>query len=273
MKSHFNAGPADCPQISYYIADAIVNQADSNALQMATEDALECTFPDAAGSPSTQQSASTSSRVHTQPNFDPSAQRKEMARREVLAKAVEVVSVGKMETDRTLGLLHDVLGRAAGLPGRRTILLVSPGFLTATPEEQRGAMFLIERALRADVVFSSLDVRGLAGVNLAANRSHINEATESRVLGGQEDSASSGILADLAYGTGGIYFHHNTDLDEGFRQASNIPEYIYVLGFSPQRLDGKFHKLKITVSGSDKRTIQSRPGYYAFNAPPPAKKP
>jgi hypothetical protein len=46
-----------------------------------------------------------------------------------------------------------------------------------------------------------------------------------------------------------------------------VPEYIYVLGFSPQKLDGKFHKLKVTVKGPQKLTVQARPGYYALKPP------
>ncbi|MGA9977895.1 MAG: hypothetical protein WBQ08_04615 [Candidatus Sulfotelmatobacter sp.] len=69
----------------------------------------------------------------------------------------------------------------------------------------------------------------------------------------------------LAYGTGGTLFHNNNDLDEGLRRTADVPEYVYVLGFSPQRLDGKFHKLKVRLNGPGKLTVQARQGYYAFN--------
>jgi hypothetical protein len=62
---------------------------------------------------------------------------------------------------------------------------------------------------------------------------------------------------------GPVFFHNNNDLREGFRRSTEVPEYIYVLGFSPQKLDGKFHKLKVKVS-SEKVTVQARPGYYAL---------
>jgi hypothetical protein len=39
---------------------------------------------------------------------------------------------------------------------------------------------------------------------------------------------------------------------------------MYILGFSPQKLDGKFHKLKVTLSGPRKLTVQARQGYYAL---------
>jgi VWFA-related protein len=188
----------------------------------------------------------------------------EKARRTVLAKAVEVASMGKTESDRTLAMLHDVLDRTISQPGRRSVVLLSPGFLTLTREQQKAAMFLIERALRADVVFNALDVHGLASTSLAPNRNHINEPTETRSLDSQETSARGGVLEDLAYGTGGTYFHNNNDLDEGLRRTADAPEYVYVLGFSPQKLDGKLHKLKVKLNGPTKLTVQARQGYYAL---------
>jgi hypothetical protein len=71
-----------------------------------------------------------------------------------------------------------------------------------------------------------------------------------------------GIEAHLD--SGGTYFHNSNDLDEGFRRTAYPPEYIYVLRFSPQKLDGKFHKLKVTFSGPEKRSMQAREGYYVL---------
>jgi VWFA-related protein len=259
LKSHSNASPADCPPMTYYAADSIVNQGDSNAMQLAMEEALECTFPNSGvGS---QQQPTPAGRGGIAPEQGMELQK---ARGKVLAKAFEVASMGRMEDDRTLGLLHDVLGRAAAMAGRRSVLLLSPGFLALTREEQKGIMYLIQRALQMDVVFSTLDVRGLASLNLTSNRTHIGDPTETRVLDGQESSASSGVLTDLAYSTGGVYFHNNNDLDAGFRRTADAPEYVYVVGFSPQKLDGTLHKLKVTVSGPAKLTVQARQGYYAL---------
>jgi VWFA-related protein len=74
-------------------------------------------------------------------------------------------------------------------------------------------------------------------------------------------------MADFAYGTGGTFFHNNNDLEIGLRRTADPPEFVYVLGFSPQRLDGKFHKLKVKVNQSEKLTVQARQGYYALRAP------
>jgi hypothetical protein len=73
------------------------------------------------------------------------------------------------------------------------------------------------------------------------------------------------VLAGLAASTGGTYFHNRNDLDVGMNQALSAPTVSYLLGFSPQNLkiDGKFHKLKVTVENGQKYQIQARNGYYA----------
>ena len=61
-------------------------------------------------------------------------------------------------------------------------------------------------------------------------------------------AAEGDILATLANGTGGTFFHNNNDMDEGLRRLSEAPEDYYILGFTPQNLktDGKFHTLKVS---------------------------
>ena len=67
----------------------------------------------------------------------------------------------------------------------------------------------------------------------------------------RDDSAvaESDVLAELASGTGGTFFQNNNDLAAGFRKLAELPEYVYVLGFSPQnlKLDGSYHSLKVIL--------------------------
>ena len=81
---------------------------------------------------------------------------------------------------------------------------------------------------------------------------------------GREPAADfATVMAELASSTGGVFFQHNNNLDEGFRRTGGVPEFLYVLGFSPQKLDGKFHKLKVTLNAAGKIQVQARRGYYA----------
>jgi hypothetical protein len=82
-------------------------------------------------------------------------------------------------------------------------------------------------------------------------------------------SAEEDVMAELAEATGGVFFHNNNDLAEGFRRVASTPEYYYVLAFSPQnlKLNGRFHKLKVTLKPTEKYSIQARRGYFAPKQP------
>ena len=73
------------------------------------------------------------------------------------------------------------------------------------------------------------------------------------------------VLAVVADGTGGTFFHSSNDFYEGFTRVAAPPEFSYVLAFTPQNLksDGSFHTLKVKLNSPLKLTLQARRGYYA----------
>jgi VWFA-related protein len=257
IKSHANAMPTDCPEMSYFTADLIVRR-DVTATELALEDAGDCLLPNSG--------IGTPGRL---PGGALDMAQKEVARKIVVARAGEVVSVGRMESDRAVSILFEAFNRTLRMSGHRTIVLLSPGFLTLDPNQQQAIMHLIERALQSDIVISGIDVRGLSAIGAAKlTGGPMNAPAVHGTLDSQGDSATEGVMADLAYGTGGNFFHNNNDLDRALRQTTEAPEYFYVIGFSPQKLDGKLHKLKIKVSGGEKLTVQARSGYYALRPSP-----
>jgi VWFA-related protein len=233
-----------CPPMSEYMADLIVNQSDLDALGAATKEAANCAFGGMATTPA------------------------EMERAEEVAKSVarELLSAGSATNQNTINILQQVVHRAAAAPGSRSIVLLSPGFLTLTPETRQSLVELVDYAIRANIVVHTLDVRGLYIVAASGNETH--PANPVLKFGLDRDAAltQSDVMAELAYGTGGTFFHNNNDLNEGFRRTAEAPDYLYVLGFSPQKLDGKFHKLKVKLAASEKLTVQAREGYYALPA-------
>ncbi len=235
-----------CPPMTHYMADLIVNQDDRETLGLATKDAVNCAFGGMAQLPG------------------------ELARAEQVAKAtaIEMLNASSSEIQSTLGILREVVLRTAAMPGSRSIVLVSPGFLTLTPDTREAIAELTDRALRADIVVNTLDVRGLSAPIAAPNSSHSAAPVVQSRLDREEALARSDVMADLAYSTGGTFFHNSNDLDEGFRRTADTPEYIYVLGFSPQKLDGKFHKLKVALNLPEKLVVQARQGYYALKPAP-----
>jgi VWFA-related protein len=81
------------------------------------------------------------------------------------------------------------------------------------------------------------------------------------------------IMAELADGTGGTYFHNSNDLQGGFRLLTEVPEYVYLLELSLQSVkqDGAYHLLKVKA-GQDGLKLQARRGYFAPKAEKSKKK-
>ena len=165
----------------------------------------------------------------------------------------------ELRTLASLANLKELIRRMAVAPGQRTIMFISPGFNTLAPEYMQEETDILERAIKANVIVSSLDARGLF------TDPAYDASTSGR--GGSLSSAiaRADILAELASGTGGTFYQNSNNLDEGFRQLAAAPEYVYLLGFSPQnlKLDGSFHSLKVTLKNGGGVTIQARRGYYA----------
>ncbi len=82
-------------------------------------------------------------------------------------------------------------------------------------------------------------------------------------------SLNEAIMTEFANGTGGAYFHNSNDLDGGLKSLIQVPEYLYVLDFSPsmQRPDDRFHALKVVVDRENTK-VQARKGYFV---PKPVK--
>jgi VWFA-related protein len=246
-------GTTECPDISYYMADLILNKNDPQAEQAAVLDALQClALPKA---PPGQSGAQA--QVQTALNA-------------VRAEASRQLAMGGQESRLSLLTLKDVVRRISVMPGQRSIVVVSPGFLTPEGDMLSDYMDVVDRALHSDVTISCLDARGLytvlPGGDISRDRP-INPAAaavevEYQTAGAQ---AEGDILSDLANATGGAFFHNSNDLDEGFRRVSATPEYFYTLGFAPQnlKLDGGYHKLKVSLKKPASMTLQSRSGYYA----------
>jgi VWFA-related protein len=247
----------DCLQISYYQADLIQNKNDSQALAAATEDALACAIVqrDSSGQQGSQQAAQA---------------QQQQANMLVATTVAENVSAGEINTQYVVRRLTEVVRRVSALPGQRSIVLVSPGFLTSTYEYQVSEV--IDKANRSNIFINTLDARGLYTVDpigdisqpppVRANPATAGMSLQYRIA---EQQVQSEVLSDLAYGTGGFYFRNNNDLDAGFRTTAAEPEVSYLLAFVPSDLknDGKFHSISVKLTTKEKYTVQARRGFFA----------
>lgn len=184
---------------------------------------------------------------------------------QVRTAAQLALSYGKTETFTGLNTLNDLVRSMSTLPGSRSIVMVSPGFILAT-EQRVFQNDIFEKAIHANVTINTLDVRGMATLP----GMDASERGESAVLLQADSSAASqaqDLLAELAYGTGGTFFHNDNGLAEGLDELAARPEYVYVLGFSPDslKLDGSYHGLKVTLKNRANLKVAARRGYWAPN--------
>jgi hypothetical protein len=147
------------------------------------------------------------------------------------------------------------------------MVFVSPGFITSTLHLEFSD--LVDRATKANIVVNTIDARGLYTPDMG---DIADPASGSYRTAGYKASyavaaqlAQQDVLAELADGTGGIFFHNRNDVDEGLREAGAAPAMTYLIGFSPQnlKLDGSLHTLKVSFVHKTSYKIQARHGYFA----------
>jgi VWFA-related protein len=242
----------DCPPMELYEADQIVNMNDDQAIAVATQDAITCleSPSDAAGVP------------------DPTLPQR--AQDFALAAARRVFELGDQQTEDDFRRLREVIQRMADLPGQRSIVLLSPGFIYPTHEWEFSE--IIDDAIRRNIFIDTLDARGLYTPELGSgdisrpmnsiNPQNSGFRTFYRITGEERQVE---VLLELANNTGGSHFENNNDLEAGLREVASPPEAYYLLAFTPSDLkyDGHFHSLKVTLVPKGKFTIQARKGFYA----------
>ena len=244
----------DCPELSDYQAQQIAQFQDDttiDAWKAALDDvAARCPQPDPPN------------------NGIPSASN---AKHMIEMMARQVLDDAEMQARSNLRQLERLVNYVSLLPGQRTIVLVSPGFLSESEQAQLDR--IIDHALRMQVIISSLDPKGLAllmretditrGYTPSANTGAIGAAHN---VDAMREVVATDVLAQLAAGTGGEFFHNNNDLKTGFDALAGSP-VSYILAFVPKELDGKFHKLEVKLVQA-KGSVQARRGYFAVNNGP-----
>ncbi|HWB95952.1 MAG TPA: VWA domain-containing protein, partial [Bryobacteraceae bacterium] len=257
-----------CPAVDYYTGDLIYNKDDVNALRLASVDAMFCLNlpmdPNQASDPALNASVRQCEGPHDSTQFCTAV---EAAKR----SARLAVQFGDRDTEAGLSVTRALIARMTSMPGKRNIVLISPGYLVLEDRRQE-EMNLIERAIKASVVIGGLDARGLYTMTPGGGASeHIQNSTtlaQKTPFRTAESMTVTDVIADLAEGTGGTFYHGTNDFDEGMARVAATPEYVYVLGFSPEnlKLDGKFHALKVTLKNHRDDVLQVRKGYYAASA-------
>jgi VWFA-related protein len=231
----YRTGNADCPSIDYYQADLIENKHDAGALQDAVMQILACapTLPEIAA-----------------------AQAHNAARR--------VFSAGDQDVQVTFASITEFVRRMASLPGQRVLILVSPGFLTISPQSLAAESHLIDLAAQSSVTISALDARGVFTTEAtASDDTHGRNPGQMGELRRSAMALATGPLVELTDGSGGVLVQNTNDLDAGLKRLAEPAEYTYILELSLDNMkpDGSYHRLKVKLA-TEGDQLQTRRGYF-----------
>jgi len=262
LKVHqlFQDDPSQCPRISYYAADQIVNKHSEPQLNSEIDRYSSCSRRFSASGLG-QQDTGISTQIRLQ----------------VITAANQALEVGEQDVNQTLDYIRDVVHTMSRLPGQRTLVLVSPGFLTLSDEAIAHESQILDLALDSQVTVDTLDARGLYDPGIPASESGAG-SIESSLTGRSRQVLSDPMrqnkeaLAEIADGTGGTFFHSSNDLEGGLKALAAGPPARYLLEISIGNVkqNGGYHALKVEVDRKDVK-IQSREGYFA-PTPPKGKK-
>ena len=231
----------ECPDIDYYRADLIENKHNSQAFEAAVADVFTCAKPDI----------------------------RSVAENMVRSAARRALEIGDQDVRVTLGFVKEVVSRMAAFPGQRTLILLSPGFLTLTAEAMSEKSQLLDVAARSNVTISALDARGLYTTSLDASEQGAHSTLALQTGSESQYHAESmtlteDVMAELADGTGGTFVHNSNDLKGGLQTLAAAPEFVYLLELSLENVkkDGSSHPLKVKVDQQGLQ-LQARRGYFA----------
>lgn len=255
----FQRSSNQCPDIDYYAADQILNKHNAQAYGIALDKAANCMH--------LPKAASNGGNIGTEDVSKSS----DVLQNEILTKNAAAIALqdGDQDALETINYLRDVVHTISALPGQRTLILVSPGFLSLSQESMAMESQVLNLAVGDGVTISTLDARGLYSIMLPASQGG-GESIQSLVIGqnvqDRDDSMrqSKQVMAEFADGTGGTFFRNNNDLQGGLAALAAGPAYKYLLELSLNdvKLNGSYHALKVEVDRKDVK-VQAREGYFA----------
>jgi VWFA-related protein len=180
----------------------------------------------------------------------------------VRARATDVDSERRNRTRLTLAAVRRGLGAVASVHGRKSVLLLSEGFVDDPDSDQRATAALAREASAA-VYF--VNVRGLMALDEASAAESADQFTTARdraTSAFQEALQEGGGAEALADDTGGFTVRNTNDLAAGTERIAAESRVFYLLGIQP--LPGKstrdWRKLRVEVKKAGLK-VRARRGY------------
>jgi VWFA-related protein len=181
----------------------------------------------------------------------------------VMSRAQHVYAQARALNRLTLKAIVRVLDGLSTAKGRKSVILVSEGFVNDPDlDELRAA---VSASRRANAALYFLGTRGL-DLPVGLFSAEFGNPTESRDIAPlYSDVAREGEGSEtLAVATGGFAVTNTNDLASGIVRIANETRAYYLIGYNPPQhaSDGSFHKIAVKVNRKG-MTVRARRGYFA----------
>jgi VWFA-related protein len=182
----------------------------------------------------------------------------------VQARASDVYFQSVSRNRITLQILQRVLLSLGAAKGRKSVILVSEGFIyDPNLSEFKDA---VQASRRGNAALYFLDARGLTGMPTYFT-AEFGPAIDTRDIGAvfldtlQEAEGAESLASD----SGGFSVKNTNDLGKGITRIADESRSYYLLGYIPTSTarDGRFRKISVKVPGRKNINIRARKGYYA----------
>jgi VWFA-related protein len=193
----------------------------------------------------------------------------------VMGRAAEVYYAATTKNRITLETLERVLDSLSASKGRKSIILVSEGFIYDPSLDDFKKVLQASR--RSNVAVYFLDARGLEGMPLSMTAQFGPPLPEQDIGSAFMETVEASEGAEsVAADSGGFTVRNTNDLAKGIQRIADELRAYYLLGYNPTNTarDGKFRKISVKLIGRKGLQVRARKGYYApTDTKPPARKP
>jgi VWFA-related protein len=175
-------------------------------------------------------------------------------------KTLNLSSTAQAESNQTLQGLLAVMNGLAKIDGRKTMFLLSEGFIAE--ESWPLVKAAVDGASRANARLYTLDARGLErGLRSIYDVAPGGSDSGLRLL--EQQDAGGDPINSLAVDTGGFVIRNTNFFDAAVKQIADDAGTYYVLGYLPEKAaDGKFRRLSVKVTRPG-LIVRARRGYVA----------
>jgi VWFA-related protein len=173
-------------------------------------------------------------------------------------------------TDRRLAALESAVRNLGVYREKKALIYLSSGSTGARGENQAQLLSTVNAAVRANVSFYPVDVRGLVALPPGGSATEAAPRGTGVYSGATQRSQSDRIDRDrdtlnaLAADTGGKALFDTNDLVAGITQAQRDVQSYYTIGYystDPTR-DGRFRRIEVKLNGVMNARVDYRRGYY-----------